>query len=153
MMSLSKMGKAMRIALLIQSPVWLIVSLATGIYTWSFLSHCISACGTVVDNARIEPTPDQPATGATFAPVFRFTTRDGQIHNVTSSTSANPPSYAIGQPVKVLYLEGKPNGARIDSVGDQWGFTIGFAIGGAATGVCGAGLSWYERRKHNYRTA
>jgi hypothetical protein len=147
---LRKIGLA---TFLILGPAFVLVALMSGIHTGIFLSHSIRASGTIIENARIEGTSGQPGTETetTFAPVFRFTARDGKNYVVTSGTSANPPSYAVGQQVGILYLDGEPNTAKIDSIGQLWGFTIGFGICGVVTGVCGLGLLLYERRRKRRR--
>jgi hypothetical protein len=146
--------KAVRIALLIQAPIWLVVALVMAVHTKIFLSHSLKAAGVIVENVRIQNGSGQAGGDAqtTFAPVFRFTAHDGQSYMVTSGTSTNPPSFAVGQQVTVLYLDGDPGGAKIDSIGQLWGFSIAFGIGSVATGAIGAVMLRYERRRRSRRT-
>jgi hypothetical protein len=47
-----------------------------------------------------------------YAPVFRFTTGDGQVVRVSSSSAANPPAYEVGQVVPLLYDPEHPQRAE-----------------------------------------
>jgi hypothetical protein len=47
-----------------------------------------------------------------WAPVFRFTTNDGQVVRVSSSSAANPPAYEVGQTVALLYDPEHPQRAE-----------------------------------------
>jgi hypothetical protein len=47
-----------------------------------------------------------------YAPVFRFTTNDGQVVRVTSSSASSPPAYEVGQTVPLLYDPGRPQRAE-----------------------------------------
>ena len=47
-----------------------------------------------------------------YAPVFRFTTRDGQVVRVTSSSASSPPAYEVGQTVQLLYDPERPQRAE-----------------------------------------
>jgi hypothetical protein len=51
-------------------------------------------------------------SSAVYAPVFRFTTNDGQVVRVSSSSAANPPAYEVGQTVALLYDPEHPQRAE-----------------------------------------
>lgn len=71
-------------------------------------------------------------------PVIRFQAASGAV-DFTSSSGSYPPSYAVGDKVKVLYSPGNPRAARVESfAGLYFGAAIvgGMAVAfGAVTGV------------------
>jgi hypothetical protein len=70
-----------------------------------------------------------------YAPIFRFTADDGQIYTVTSKNSTNPPSFAFGERVKVLFEKEHPEGAKIDTFLQLWMFPMVAGIVGGAFSV------------------
>jgi hypothetical protein len=60
-------------------------------------------------------------------PVIRFQAASGEVE-FTSSSGSYPPSYAVGDKVKVLYPPGNPRAARVESF-------MGLYFGAALMGV------------------
>ncbi len=54
------------------------------------------------------------------APVVEFTARDGQVVRFGTGTASNPPQYAVGQGVDVLYLPERPREAQLASAAARW---------------------------------
>lgn len=81
-----------------------------------FLRRSAVAPGTVVDLVKVQGVDRKSA----WAPSVQFTTPDGVTHKHTSSTSANPPLWARGDRVRVLYDPADPTIARLDAVLDLW---------------------------------
>ena len=57
---------------------------------------------------------------STYRPHVRFTTREGEIVEFTSSTGSNPAAFNVGEPVVVIYDPASPRSARIDSFFQLW---------------------------------
>lgn len=51
--------------------------------------------------------------GTTYAPVFKFTTQQGQVVEVAEKTYSSPPQFQTGQIVDILYDPQDPGRARI----------------------------------------
>ncbi|MGI9334629.1 MAG: DUF3592 domain-containing protein [Gammaproteobacteria bacterium] len=118
------------------------LALLVGAFYWykstqDFLANAIVAEGTVLELIR---SRSSDSSSYTYAPVVQFRTESGSLHEFTSSTSSNPPSYAVGESVGVLYEASAPESARINSFFSLWGgptiagglgavfFTIGASI-------------------------
>ena len=99
--------------------------------TRAFLASAVQAEGTVIELVRSHKT---------YRPVIRFTDRHDQTVEFTSSAGSNPPSYAVGEKVAVLYLPEKPHTAEIDDFFMIWGGLIILGILGVVFFLIGAGL-------------
>jgi len=53
-------------------------------------------------------------------PLFEYTTNEGRTRQLQSHVASNPPKYAIGDKVPLIYDPAKPSRAKIDSFSDQW---------------------------------
>ncbi len=83
--------------------------------TSRFLASAIEAAGEVVDITSYEDDEGQTM----YRPVIRFTTQDGQEHEITGSTSS---SWApeLGREVTVLYNPDSPRNADLKGFTNQW---------------------------------
>jgi len=109
-----------------------------------FLNGATHTTGVVV--ALIEKR-DTERNLTTYAPVFTFTTEDGGTQSVTSSVATNPPGFAVGDQVRILYLRSDPAGARIDSFWQLWFWPI-FLLGfGSVEILAGIIFLFVSRRK------
>jgi hypothetical protein len=81
-----------------------------------------------------------------YAPTFTFKAENGQGYSVTSSVASNPPSFEVGQEVKVRYIGGNPKSAEIDSFWQLW--LVAVVCGGLGIFFAGAGYLLFrcERR-------
>jgi hypothetical protein len=72
---------------------------------------------------------DTPA----YAPIFEFSTPDGKVHRIESTTASYPAPHAVGDKISVLYDPADPAGARVESFTGLW---LGAALmgGGAVLG-------------------
>lgn len=86
--------------------------------TQSFVARAASAQGQVVD---LIPSRSSQNSSTTWAPQVRFTAADGQVVEFQSSTSSNPPAYARGETVTVLYDPATPQSARLKGLFSLWG--------------------------------
>jgi hypothetical protein len=50
--------------------------------------------------------------GTVYAPVFRFTTIQGQVMEVEEKVYSNPPGFSVGESVDILYDPRNPSTAR-----------------------------------------
>lgn len=106
--------------------------------TRAFLASAVQAEGAVIELARSHKT---------YRPVIRFIDRRGQAVEFTSSAGSNPPSYAVGEKVAVLYLPEKPHIAEVDDFFMIWGGLIILGILGVVFFLIGAGLFVATRRR------
>lgn len=106
-----------------------------------FLENAISAEGEVIELVRSRSSSSSTSGSSyTYAPVVKFKTRKGVSIEFTSTTSSNPPSYSRGERVNILYVEGKPDSAKINSFFSLWGTSIIVAGLGVAFFLIGGGL-------------
>jgi hypothetical protein len=75
-----------------------------------------------------------------YCPVYTFEDLKGKQHEIYSSGGSYPPSYKVGDKVKVLYQIDDPDNAEIDSFLDKWLFTTILAGFGFIELVFGVGL-------------
>ncbi len=104
--------------------------------TIDFKNNAITTKGTVIELIRV--TSDNSYT---YKPKVIFQTKTGKTIQFTSATSTNPPSYKKGEEVEVLYLEKKPEKARINGIATLWLGVI--IIGGIGTVFFLIGFSFF----------
>jgi hypothetical protein len=116
--------------------------------TRRFMARAAETTGRVIDNVRDDDT---------YRAVVTFEPASGTPVTFRSSAGANPPSYEVGDSVRVLYDPGEPSDARISSFFSLWGFAAIFSALGAgalaiAAGVAGAALLRRRRQLTLIRT-
>jgi hypothetical protein len=89
--------------------VFLLVAAIAWFRTRHFVGEALPAFGEVI--ALREHSGD----GVTYSPVVRFQTREGRPVEFTETTSSNPPGYAVGERIEVLYHWRDPSRARVAS--------------------------------------
>ncbi len=85
-----------------------------------------------------------------YSPELRFPTPDGGAVSFVAGTAANPPAYALGEKVTVLYDPAKPEQAVIDSFMARWFMPLlfaGFGLIWLVIGVAPLILRGLRRRK------
>jgi Protein of unknown function (DUF3592) len=86
---------------------------AIGIFIWirtrAFISTAQEVKGTVI---RMVASSGSEG-GTVYAPVFKFTTMQGQVIEVEERIASNPPEFKTGQVVDILYDPQDPNRARV----------------------------------------
>ena len=105
--------------------------------TEAFLRGSVEVSGEVI---RLERSKDRGQYAYTYAPVFSFTTSDGETYTVISGISSSPPSFSVGEPVRVRYTPANPADARIHSFFQTWGKTVISGAIGVAFVVVGCDL-------------
>lgn len=144
-----KQRSRLRRLLSITCRTWLICglgALATGcgfaIYRSVWLFRSIPERGTVT---RVSEVVDQQNNTVNYAPTFTFKALDGHVFSVTSGVASNPPSFEIGEEVRIRYIGGNPRSAEIDSFWQLWFVEV--VLGGLGVFFTGAGylLGRYER--------
>lgn len=83
--------------------------------TSEFIRNATSASGVV-----IEVKPSSGGDGTTYHAVFEFSDAGGNKHQSVSGWSSNPPAYAVGETVEVLYSRSNPSDARLHSFLGLW---------------------------------
>ena len=85
-----------------------------------------------------------------YAPVVQFQTNNGKSIAFESSLSSNPPDYAVGDSVQVLYIEDDPSHAKIYGFFYLWGGSLIF--GGIGTPFFAIGFGWLIVDRSRYRS-
>ncbi len=104
--------------------------------TRSFLSEAVRTEGTVVNFMQA-----YSRRGITYAPVVHFVNRNNETVVFVSSTATNPPGYATGEKVEVLYFPAKPQEARINSFFSLWGGSVILGVMGSVFFLIGVGVT------------
>jgi hypothetical protein len=137
----SQSPRKMKIAAILKYVFALIgAGLLAGAMMWSvqtqrFLAEAVTAQGRVVELVH-----SRSSDSTTYRPVVRFTDSRGEEIEFTSSTGSNPPSYARGEQVAVLYLPGAPQDARINGFFSLWGGPAILGAIGSVFFLIGAGI-------------
>lgn len=97
------------------------------LHTRRFVAEAVAGFGEVV--GLREHSDD----GVSYSPVVRFSGPDGRAVEFTDNVSTNPPAYAVGDRVKILYHPASPRRARIAS-------TFRLYLLATTLGVVGAGF-------------
>lgn len=111
--------------------------------TKDFLSVAITTEGSVVDFISDYSDDSTTYEVVTFKPVFEFSTKNGEVINITSSSSSNPPRYSVGESIEVLYEEANPNEAVINDYLSLWGLPTILGILGSVFFIIGLGIVIY----------
>jgi hypothetical protein len=139
-MGILKLLRAVRYFLLVIGIIVLGIALRSGWRTTAFLKSSLATNGTVVEMRDVYDSDGS----VMFAPVFRFTA-NGTSETVTSNTSSNPASFAVGDQVRVRYLPSEPAKARIDSWMQLWFGAVAETVIGVAFVGIGFIVFWVER--------
>ncbi len=97
--------------------------------THTFLTQSETTTGVVTDLVR--------GSSHSYRLVVRFETPEGDVITFQSNVGSNPPSYRIGEAVKVRYLLEDLHRARIDSFLQLWFLSILFGGMGFVFGSVG----------------
>ncbi|MBL6749169.1 MAG: DUF3592 domain-containing protein [Nevskia sp.] len=106
----------------------------------SFIAHAARAEGVVTDLVQDADSKNQ-------APQVQFVDAGGHPQQFVSSLSSNPPAYARGDKVPVLYDPARPAHARIDAFFSLWGAALVAAALGLVLLAAAAGLHIAARRR------
>jgi hypothetical protein len=119
---------------------FLLLAIGFAAYEGWFLKQSSKAQGSVIANVPIKiGTPAQ----SSFCPEFQYETEDGVTHVETGSACSNPPSFAVGDRVRINYLKSNSANGQIDSFGAKWGLVLGFGI--AALVLTPIGIVFFSR--------
>jgi Protein of unknown function (DUF3592) len=106
-----------------------------GYQSWAFLQSAQAVPGSVT---ALDWSNDTASSGA--RPVVSYELR-GEPYQIAGTAWANPPAYAVGDPVQVLYPPDQPRAARIYSWFEFWflptllgGIGLVFALVGSGVG-------------------
>jgi len=114
--------------------------------TKRFLARAKTARGTVMHLVMRSSTDSEDGTVSyAYYPVIRFTAQTGEEIDFEAGTGSNPPMYAMGQPVEILYDPADPYRAKICSFLDLWMVpALAFGIG-SIFAIAGLGLMILQR--------
>ena len=139
--------RALAIAGLISIVVSVVFFAVAAITTFNvdrFLNEAEQTTGTVV---ALSEKHDTERNSINYAPVFTFKIEYGRTQSVTSSVATNPPSFAVGDQVHVLYRRSDPAGAKIDSFWQLWFWPVFLAGFGSVEILVGIIFLFSARRK------
>ena len=122
-----------RIGYVLMGLVFLVAGI--GLAVWGYVnvknkidgSVYIKTEGTVVSMRLVPPTQD---AGETWTPTIKFKDKNGKEFTFESNVSSDPPAYQIGEKVELLYPEGRPEDAFINSFMEKWFTPIMLGVGG-----------------------
>jgi hypothetical protein len=105
------------VGLLFLLPALVTAGLTVWFYTSSstFLRNAVSVPGVIT-----EMRPSSGGNGTTYNSVFEFSGADGTKRQSVTSWSSNPPAYAVGDKVQVLYSPTAPSDVRLRSFMGLW---------------------------------
>ena len=102
-----------------------ILELLGAIYLYSstseFLTKAKAVNGKVIELVALSSINNNSMT---YSPVFQFTDQSGKTHTIQSASSSNPPSYEVGEEVKIFFNPENPNEAKLNEIFDLWGASI-----------------------------
>jgi hypothetical protein len=113
----------------------------------AFAAHASSADGTVTDLAYSSSSKGK----GTYRPVVEFTAPNGSKVHITGSGGSNPPAYARGDKVRVLFDPANPEQAKIDSFMEQSFGPLILGGMGAIFGLVGGGMVGFMVRRRKVR--
>jgi hypothetical protein len=115
--------------------VFLVIAIASASGTRTFLAEASPARGTVTALVR-----GRSSSSNSYAPVVRFVTADGETIEFKSNTFSDPPAYAVGQHVDVLYRPLAPSNAMVDDFLSLWASPLMFGALGSIFLAGGVGF-------------
>jgi hypothetical protein len=114
----------------------IVISLGIGTYEHRAITNGTVTEGTVVGNYR------RARRGtATYSPQVKFQTRQGKDVVFTPGFSSNPPTYDVGEKLRVVY-QGDGTDARILTFGMRFGLAWSLLCAGAALVVIAFGFRY-----------
>jgi hypothetical protein len=131
-------------ACILAGPRLLTIALGFAAYLGAFLHRSVSATGTL---ASLSPMHNDEGE-LYYVPSFTFAAIDGQTYTVTSNTGSNPPEFAVGQQVRVLYDPSNPHRAKIGTFVQLWIFPLCFGFSGLIAIIMGIFLLRLERQRN-----
>ncbi len=125
------------------------VLMAKGFQNWQtsreLVNSSLAAEGTVVRNAPYMSTKAGKSSSLMYFPEVRFTTRDGQTVQFTSSVTSRADHYQPGDKVRVYYQADNPEDAFIGSFGHLWSVALIFVVSGFMVMAFAAWFFWKAR--------
>jgi len=106
-------------------PLLLLVAIVSSIPTVFFVRNGVVADGTVIDLDRVYSSR---LSKEVYKPIVRFATPDSRIRLMVADSNVR---LKPGDHIRVIYLKGHPETARVDTIGQLWMPQLIFAIVGA----------------------
>jgi hypothetical protein len=119
------------------------VAIVFVITTAVFIHKATVTSGKILD---LIPVADNEDNAINYAPVFTFTAADGRSYTATSSVATNPPGFAVGQAVRVLYDPRNPSDARLKSTAQLWMVPLICVPIALVLSALGGVALWFDRR-------
>ena len=119
--------------------------------TQEFIQGALTADGLVTELTRSSSRSSSNPThkNISYRPVVEFRTSDGTLIEFTSTSGSNPPSYRVGEAVKIFYHLDRPHHAKINGFFSLWGMPLIFAGVGALFSLFGFAMIYFARRRQS----
>ena len=116
---------------------------------WSHVTQRFLARAQTVDGVVVALDPRQSSnTGTTYAPVVEFQPPGAPAQRYTESFASNPPSYTVGERVRVYYDPAQPSSARLNGFFSLWFGPLLFGgLGAVFALIGGVVLLLLQRRR------
>jgi hypothetical protein len=123
-------------------------ALLVGAFVWYQSTKSFVAEAQRTEGSVVELVPSGSGNSVTYRPVVRFTAPTGEAIEFTTASSSNPPGYAVGEKVGVLYAPSNPRAARIEGLLSLWGGPLIVGGLGVVFLAIGGGMIAFARAKH-----
>ncbi|PHJ57965.1 hypothetical protein VF14_28395 [Nostoc linckia z18] len=114
-----------------------VTGIIIGLNTRSFVASAIPTQGTVIELVQRWSTDNKGRSSYVYYPVVQYTTRSGESTVFESTSGTNPPQFAKGQQIEILYVPDKPGSATINSWFSLWFLPLMFTGLGSIFAVVG----------------
>lgn len=111
--------------------VLIVIAAVLFINAKNFQAKAVAVEGLVTELREMSNTTNQPGQirAFTYAPVIKYTTKEGQEFTYCSNNSSNPPAYAVGEKVQIYYDPSNPADAAMAGISGMLGSIICGGIG------------------------
>ncbi|MFK8332309.1 DUF3592 domain-containing protein [Pseudomonas sp. BJa5] len=113
-----------------------------------FLDEAVPASGKVVALVK-----SRSSDSVSFYPVIQFLDEEGRSFEFRSNAGSNPPTFLVGEEVRVLYAAEHPEDAKVDAFFALWGVSLVLAVIGGPflfIGMLMVTIGRLRTRKHAY---
>jgi|ERR1039458_4181644 hypothetical protein len=107
-------------ASLVVGPIFVVIAIGTALHTSHFIHRASQADGIV---AKLTARRNEDSS-VYYVPTFAFKTPTSQLISIDSDTGSNPPGFAVGDHVRVLFDPNDPQNAKIATNAQLWLFPI-----------------------------
>ncbi|MDQ3917554.1 MAG: DUF3592 domain-containing protein [Acidobacteriota bacterium] len=126
--------------------LFIVVSVVVGFYEDAAIKR-----GTIVEGTVIRNVYRSGSKGGSYTPEVSFRTRQGREVRFMPSFSSSPPTYDVGEKLRVVY-QGDGQSPRILSFGARFGLAWSFMAAGVALVIVAVGFRFGNDFVNSYYT-